>query len=216
MRLICTFAAESDARVSCTNKYHPEDTMTKTPIAAGKSSFDLVDTGVLFAATNLREDKVILDLACGVGNYALALAAHTGPGGTIHAVDLWEEGIAALRSEAVARNMAWIHPAVADISRRIPLDDDGVDVCLMATVLHDLKQDGTHTGTLNELRRVLKPLGTLVVVEFKKINGPPGPPLQVRLSPAETEALLEPFGFVCDRVVDIGPFNYLARFSLRL
>lgn len=190
--------------------------MTEAPIAAGKSSFDLVDASVLFDAMDLREDKVILDLACGVGNYALALAAHTGPGGTIHAVDLWEEGIAALRSEVAARNMVWIHPAVADISRRIPLDDDGVDVCLMATVLHDLKQDGTHSGTLNELQRVLKPLGTLAVVEFKKINGPPGPPLHVRLSPEETEALLEPFGFVPDRVVDIGPFNYLARFSLRL
>jgi ubiquinone/menaquinone biosynthesis C-methylase UbiE len=198
------------------NENKPEDKMTETPIAAGKSSFDLVNADVLFESMDLREDKVILDLACGVGNYALALAAQTGPGGTIHAVDLWEEGIATLRSEAAARNQAWIHPAVADISCQIPLEDDGVDVCLMATVLHDLKQSGTHAGALNELRRVVKPLGTLAVVEFKKINGPPGPPLHIRLSPAETEALLEPFGFVRDRVVDIGPFNYLARFNLQL
>lgn len=188
--------------------------MTETPIAAGKSSFDLVDAEVLFEAMDLREDKVILDLACGVGNYALALAAHTGPGGTIHAVDLWEEGIAALQSEAAARKISWIHTAVADISRQIPLDDHCVDVCLMATVLHDLKQDNTHTGTLNELRRVLTPAGTLVVVEFKKIDGPPGPPSHVRLSPAETEAALAPFGFVRDRVTDVGPFTYLALFSL--
>jgi ubiquinone/menaquinone biosynthesis C-methylase UbiE len=189
--------------------------MTETPIAAGKSSFDLVDADLLFDAMELGENKVILDLACGVGNYALALAAHTGPGSTIHALDLWEEGIAALRSEAAARHMAWIHPKVTDISRRIPLDDDAVDVCLMATVLHDLTADGTHTGTLKELQRVLKPLGTLVVVEFKKIDRPPGPPLHIRLSPAETEAMLAPFGFVRDRVVDIGPFVYLARFSLQ-
>ena len=190
--------------------------MADTPIAAGKSSFDLVDASLLFDAMDLRKDDVLLDLACGVGNYSLAIAAQTGPGGTIHALDLWEEGIAALRSEAAARNMAWIHPAVADISCQIPLEDDSVDVCLMATVLHDLKQSGTHAGALNELQRVMKPLGTLAVVEFKKINGPPGPPLHIRLSPAETEALLEPFGFVRDRVVDIGPFNYLARFNLRL
>lgn len=193
---------------------YPEDKMTETPIAAGKSSYGLVDAEVLFEAMDLREDKVILDLACGVGNYALALAARTGPGGTIHAVDLWEEGIAALQSEAAARKISWIHPAVADISRQIPLDDHCVDVCLMATVLHDLKQDNTHTGTLNELRRVLKPLGTLAVVEFKKIDGPPGPPPHVRLSPAETEAVLAPFGFVRDRVTEVGPFTYLALFRL--
>lgn len=190
--------------------------MADTPIAAGKSSFDLVDASLLFDAMDLRKDDVLLDLACGVGNFSLAIAAQTGPGGTIHALDLWEEGIATLRSEAAARNMAWIHPAVADISCQIPLEDDSVDVCLMATVLHDLKQSGTHAGALNELQRVMKPLGTLAVVEFKKINGPPGPPLHIRLSPAETEALLELFGFVRDRVVDIGPFNYLARFNLRL
>ena len=68
--------------------------MTEKPIAAGKSSFDLVDPEKVFAELRLQPDTVFLDVACGVGNYALAAAEFIGEEGAILAVDLWEEGIA--------------------------------------------------------------------------------------------------------------------------
>ena len=62
---------------------------------------------------------------------------------------------------------------------------------------------------LTEIARVVKPTGILAVMEFKKIDGPPGPPIHIRLSPAEVADRLAPYGFKKERSVDVGPYNYL-------
>jgi len=62
---------------------------------------------------------------------------------------------------------------------------------------------------ITEIARVLRPGGRLCIVEFKKVEDGPGPPLSVRLSPEETEKIITPFGFVRDQITEIGPFHYL-------
>lgn len=183
------------------------------PVAAGKSSFDLVEPGKVFAALRLTPETVLLDVACGSGNYALAAADRMGPGGVIHAVDLWSEGIELLRLEAERRGLSKIRAQVADVSRRIPLPDASVDVALLATVLHDLAEAGTAAGTLAEVARVLRPGGRLVLIEFDKVDGPPGPPKAIRLAPEEAAALVVPFGFAAGEVVRVGPCTYLLAFN---
>ena len=56
------------------------------------------------------------------------------------------------------------------------------------------------------------PGGCLAIVEFDKIDGPPGPPRHIRLDPAEVEALVAPYGFARQRTVKLGPYNYLMTF----
>ena len=55
----------------------------------------------------------------------------------------------------------------------------------------------------------MKTDGILAVVEFNKIDGPPGPPLHIRLSPEEVSDMLDPYGFKELSVTDVGPYNYL-------
>jgi ubiquinone/menaquinone biosynthesis C-methylase UbiE len=189
--------------------------MDKKPLGAGKSSFDLIDSELFFSALGLQEDAVFLDVACGRGAYSLAAARHIGPAGRIYAFDLWEEGIESLQKEIRLKEGNPIVAQVVDVSRQIPLENQSVDVCLLATVLHDLIQDRTETGAIREIERVLKPGGTLAVIEFKKIEGPPGPPVRIRIAPEEVEERLQPHSFSLIRVVDLGPFNYLALFELK-
>ena len=186
--------------------------MGQRPIAAGKSSYDLIDSEKLFSELRLAEESVLLDVACGRGNYAVAASEHMGGRGLIHAFDLWEEGIELLREEISKRKIRNIRPGVADVGKKIPLPDQSVDTCLMATVLHDLRQDHTEKGALREARRVLKPDGFLAVVEFKKIEGPPGPPVEIRIGPEELERILSPYGFRVTKTSDVGPYHYLSLF----
>jgi ubiquinone/menaquinone biosynthesis C-methylase UbiE len=102
---------------------------------------------------------------------------------------------------------------VADVSRALPLSGESMDLILMATVLHDLKEAGVQDGSLAEARRLLKRHGTFAVVEFNKVPGPPGPPISIRLSPDGVTALVEPFGFARTGLHEVGPYNYLMTFA---
>jgi ubiquinone/menaquinone biosynthesis C-methylase UbiE len=188
--------------------------MHKKPIAAGKSSFDLIRPDLLFPALQLQEDTVLLDVACGAGNYSLAAAGFIGRQGTILGLDLWPEGIAKLQEAAARQGFTQIKAMVADVSSKMPVADDQADICLLATVLHDLKEVEAHESTLTEIARVLRPQGRLAVIEFKKIAGPPGPPLGIRLSPEQVEGLVQPHGFRKIRQLDLGPHTYLILFQL--
>jgi ubiquinone/menaquinone biosynthesis C-methylase UbiE len=187
----------------------------KKPIAAGSSSIDLVDVEKLFAELRLREGDIFLDVACGNGAYSMAASEYVGESGHIYAVDLWKEGIESLKQEIRTKQVANIDAHVADVSKRIPVEDHIIDVCLLATALHDLIQDGTDKGTLHEIKRVLNPQGTLAVVEFIKIDGPPGPPIHIRLSSEELEKHLRPYSLDMIRKIDIGPFLFLGLFKVK-
>ncbi len=188
-------------------------TQPSHPLGAGKSSLDLIDQELLFPALSLKPGEAVLDLGCGEGRYTLPLAARVGPQGTVYAVDLWEEGLARLGEKAEREGLANIRVIHADVSRPLPLPDACVDVALMATVLHDLAEAGQARGALAELNRLVKPGGRLAVVEFKKIAGPPGPPLAIRLAPEEVAALLRPHGFAPGELTDLGPHTYLEMFT---
>jgi ubiquinone/menaquinone biosynthesis C-methylase UbiE len=179
---------------------------------AGKSSFALVDQDKVFSELQLKGGTTFLDLGCGRGEYAVAASKIVGNEGVVYGVDLWEEGINSLRREASTRGSKNIRAMVADAGKGIPLEDMSIDVCFMATVFHELVLARISEGALQEISRVLKKQGVLAIVEFKKIDGLPGPPLSSRLAPEEVEERVTPCGF--DRVGhrEIGAYNYMLRF----
>ena len=183
------------------------------PTGAGKSSFGLIDTAKFFRELDLKEGVTFFDVACGRGSYSLAVSDIVGKEGRVYAVDLWEEGILNLRKEAASKGSQNLEAFVSDVSQNIPIENACVDVCLMATVLHDLVGDQIERGALKEIVRIIKPEGTLVIVEYKKEDGPPGPPKPVRLSPQEVDTLISPYGFRQKHLTEISANHYLQIFK---
>ncbi|WP_243373287.1 class I SAM-dependent methyltransferase [Geotalea sp. SG265] len=186
--------------------------MSKKPVAAGKSSFDLIDTTEFFSRIAVAPNAQILDVACGAGRYSLEMAKLLNKEGLIHAVDLWDEGIESLQKTIGELGIATIRPLLADITKGIPLDEGTIDFCLMATILHDLPPEG-QDATLKEINRVLKDDGLLAVIEFKKIDRGPGPPASIRMSEQEAEETIRKYGFRKTYLGEIGEFNYLLTFA---
>jgi ubiquinone/menaquinone biosynthesis C-methylase UbiE len=179
------------------------------PTGAGKSSFGLIDTAKFFREIDLKKGTTFLDVACGWGAYSLAAADIVGKDGQVYAVDLWEEGISSLRKEADSKGIQNLTTFVSDAAQSIPVENDCVDVCLMATVLHDFVGDKVERPVMKEILRVMKPNGVLAIVEFYKKEGPPGPPKRVKLSPEEVVKILSAYGFKQKRYTEVGPDNYL-------
>jgi len=121
-----------------------------------------------------------------------------------------QKGIKYIESKIGEKGIKNIRPVRADVSQKIPLEDQSVDLCLMATVLHDLLRDNTHEGTLKEVHRIIKGVGALAVIEFKVIDGPPGPPKRIRIDPKRTEDIIRPFGFSPGSTTELGPYAYLS------
>jgi ubiquinone/menaquinone biosynthesis C-methylase UbiE len=182
------------------------------PPGAGKSSFDLIEAGKLFQVLALKPWYTVLDMGSGTGTYSLAMAQIIGDEGRVYAVDLWAEAIEKLQERIDHLGVKNIKPLVADVSKAVPLPGESMDLILMATVLHDLKEAGVQDGALAEARRLLKRHGTFAVVEFKKMPGPPGPPISIRLSPEALNTMVSPFGFQKTDLHEIGTYNYLMTF----
>ena len=185
--------------------------MKKKPVAAGKSSFDLLDPSKAFSLLNIQEGITFLDLACGVGRYSLQIAERIGQG-RVYALDLWTEGIEALRQEIDSRQLRNIRALIADMRQHLPFRSSSIEHCLIATVLHDLPADD-QCNVLGEISRVLTPNGDLSIIEFKKIDRGPGPPLTIRLDGRDLEALTAPFGFRLTEHAELGPYVYISKFK---
>ncbi|WP_299980999.1 methyltransferase domain-containing protein [Desulfobacula sp.] len=184
----------------------------KEPKGVGKSSFELIDSNILRDILPVGSGSVVLDLACGKGIYSMFLSEIVGDQGLIYAVDLWKEGLTLLEEQIEIQDITNIKILLLDATEQIDIDNYSVDVCLMATVLHDFEETNKAGAVLKQIRGLLKPGGCLAVIEFKKIDGPPGPPIRIRLSEDEVEKMITGYGFKKDKTADIGAYNYLMTF----
>ncbi len=192
--------------------HEQERIMRDIPVAAGKSSFDLVDTEIVFAVIDAGPDSSFLDLACGIGRYSIEIANYIGEKGSVYAVDLWQEGIDTLSLEIDIKQIKNIKTIVADISERLPLENNSIDSCLMATILHDLSKSD-QKAAVQETARLVKSGGMLNILEFKKIDKGPGPSLNVRMDEVEIEELVTQYGFTKVAGSAVGEFNYILKYK---
>ncbi len=161
---------------------------------------------------DVRPHSSFLDLACGIGTYSIEIAKLIGAKGSVYAVDLWAEGIEDLNKKIAEQQIKSITTIQADISDRLPIEENSIDSCLLATIIHDLAKSDQQS-TIQEVVRLLKSGGMLNILEFKKIEKGPGPALHIRMDEGEIEALVTPYGFTRVLVNDVGDFNYLVKYQ---
>jgi ubiquinone/menaquinone biosynthesis C-methylase UbiE len=108
-------------------------------------------------------DKV-LDVGCGPGRLTLAAQGWVGPAGEAHGIDPSPEMIAVARRNAARTGL----PAQFQkgLVEALPFPDATFDVVMSRLVLHHLPGDLKRRG-LAEMRRVLKPGGACLVVDFE-------------------------------------------------
>jgi len=111
----------------------------------------------------LKSGESILDVGCGTGNLAIAAKRQVGPTGAVFGVDASPEMIARARKKA--RKAAVEVTFENALVEKLPFPEATFDVVLSTTMLHHLP-DKARRQCLGEIRRVLKPTGRLLVLDF--------------------------------------------------
>ncbi|MGP3967797.1 methyltransferase domain-containing protein [Streptomyces sp. 6N223] len=113
--------------------------------------------GLLHAGTAYPDGSRVLEAGCGVGAQTTHLAARS-PGARIVSVDHSEESLALARARVHAPGVEWQR---ADLYE-LPFAGASFDHVFVCFVLEHLKEPA---GVLAELRRVLRPGGSITVIE---------------------------------------------------
>ena len=171
----------------------------------GKSSESLVDKNIILKTLNIQSGQIILDAGCGNGYMSKEFAWLTGSEGKVYALDPDEVSIEILVKDDSYGN---IDAFVGDITSETKLEALSVDLIYLSTVVHGFTKDQIK-GFITEIKRLLKPGGTLAILEINKTDTPFGPPENMRFTPAE---LIETIGLKADSTIDIGQYFYLQTF----
>jgi demethylmenaquinone methyltransferase/2-methoxy-6-polyprenyl-1,4-benzoquinol methylase len=116
---------------------------------------------------NLKEGDQVLDIAGGTGDLALAFSKKVGHTGTVVHTDINEAMLSTGRDRLL--NMGVVLPTLVCDAEKLPFADSHFDVVSVAFGLRNM----THKAlALQEMCRVLKPGGKLLVLEFSKVAKP--------------------------------------------
>ena len=174
----------------------------------GRSSKGFLDSGAILKRIGINQGDRFLDLGSGEGYFSIAASQVVGKDGLVYAFDVDTNSIARLKKEMAERRLTNIEASVVDVSQKLPLANESVNLAFVSNVLHGLVANGEADGTLKEIARVTVQDGRLAIVEFKKQESPMGPPLSIRLSPEEVEVLTKGYCFSKVAVKEAGPYHY--------
>lgn len=144
----------------------------------------------LLHRAGIKAGEKILDWGCGAGFLALPVARLVGNAGSITAVDLQPEMVAATQQAADKEGLANITVRQTG-EYELPAGLPAFDWVILAYILHEVHDP---RRLLELAQAALNPGGRLLIVEWPQEVGPHGPPAAERLAPADLAALYRPLG----------------------
>jgi ubiquinone/menaquinone biosynthesis C-methylase UbiE len=137
----------------------------------------------------LRAGDVVADIGAGTGYFALPLANMVGERGRVIAVDLQTAMLDLLRNKLASPGAPANISLVNGSAAATTLADEACDLVFITNVWHEVPD---HAAALREFRRILKPGGSLAIVDWRPdAQHPPGPPLEHRIAATEVRGTLE-------------------------
>jgi ubiquinone/menaquinone biosynthesis C-methylase UbiE len=155
---------------------------------------------------HLSPDMKVADFGSGSGHYSLALAEKLREG-RVYAVDVQRDLLERLKTQASKTFLTNIETVWGDIEKLggTKLRDGSLDMVIVANLLFQVEDKKT---PLLEAKRVLKPSGRLLLVDWSESFGGMGPAPEAVLNRLDAETLLTSCGFELVSEVSAGAHHY--------
>jgi ubiquinone/menaquinone biosynthesis C-methylase UbiE len=148
---------------------------------------------------------IFMDIGCGNGFFTIPAAEQVGENGKVYAVDASAKAVETVKRKAAAKGLKNIVAKAGEAEETV-FCDACVDMVFFSIVLHDFRDPAK---VLRNAKRMIKPTGTLINLDWKKKRAAFGPPLHIRFSEEQAQALIKQAGFTVENVKDAGSNFYL-------
>ncbi len=161
----------------------------------------------------LREGMKVGDFGAGSGHYSRAAAAIVGPGGRVYAIDVQEDVLKHLKLNTLDHHKTAIETIWGDIEKLggTHLRDESLDAIILANAFFQIEN---RAGLLAEMKRVLKPGGKVLVVDWAESYNGLGPSKESVVSEEVAEKFFTEGGFEKVKSFSAGAHHYGVLFVL--
>ncbi len=155
----------------------------------------------------ISNGMIIADMGAGSGHYTLALASVLGNTGRVYAIDVQKDLLARIKNEADKKAFTNVDIVWADIEKPggTKMRDDVVDVVLISNTLFQIEEKQV---TLLEAKRIIKPNGRLILIDWSESFGGLGPISTNVLTKEKAIDLVSSSGFEFEKEFDAGAHHY--------
>jgi ubiquinone/menaquinone biosynthesis C-methylase UbiE len=131
----------------------------------------------------LKRGMAVADIGSGSGYFLIPAARLVGEASAAYAVDASKEMLALLDSKNPPSNVVPVH---TKDGYKFKIESNSVDFVIASAILHENEP----VRFLKEIRRIMKPKATLLIIDWRKESKRSGPPMEERLTPSEVKAFL--------------------------
>lgn len=169
-----------------------ENTLYKAGVASGMYYAD-------FGAGNL-------------GHFVLPAARIVGDEGLVYAVDIRKKALDAIRGRARHDGVSNLECVWGDIEKTngVDIPKQTIDLISMVNMSSVLKTPIVY----QEMKRILKPHGKLLVIDWKKGDSQFGPKQEDRFFSNEVQQIIEQYDFSFEKAFEVGPHHWGLLFTL--
>ena len=162
-------------------------------------------------ALNIKQGEVIADIGAGSGYFTARLARPVGEKGRVYAVDINPDLIVHLNRRIRDLNLRNVVTVLCAPDDPL-LADASVDRFFICDTWHHI---GGHAKYLALLKRMLKPGGQVIMVDFKKARTPVGPPMEMRIARDDLVREMETNGFQLAAEHNFLEYQYFLVFKVK-
>jgi ubiquinone/menaquinone biosynthesis C-methylase UbiE len=160
----------------------------------------------------LREGMKVADIGTGSGHYALAAAAAVGHNGRVYAIDVQEDVLKHALDSAHRRGLRNMETVWGNVENKggTKLRDQSMDALILSNVLFQIEHK---QNLVQEAKRILKPGGKLLVIDWAGAYGGMGPHPGHVVTEHAAEELFTTGGFHKVKAFRGGAHHYAIVFS---
>ena len=137
--------------------------------------FKIKNRDKLISLLNLKGNEKILDIGCGNGLYTISLANQITTG-KVYGIDIWDKtdlsnnSPGSIEKNIKSANLENKIILKSEDMRNMSFRNEFFDVIVASFSIHNIESKLERKKALDEIKRVVKKSGKIVIIDFKKIN----------------------------------------------